>query len=359
MRPARPGSAWPGRWPRPGCGVRWWRRRSWNARPGIGSRPTGATPSGWPGCCGSGSCPRCGCPSEAEEAARDLVRAREDARGDLMRARHRLSKLLLRHGLVCEDGAWTGAHERVAARASGSTGAGCSSPSTRPSTRCCRVHARRDRLDAAIDRDGRDRARWRRWWAGCAACAGSRTLTAFGLAVEIGDWHRFTGVDHRLLPRAGAQRVLQRGRRGPGRRSPRPATATPAGCWSRRPGTTAARYRPSRDAAPPPRRSARRRSGPRRARQPPPAPALGRLDARGKRPTDHRGRRRPRARRLVLEPAPCSTGPPDLDEHRHATPDTGRHSPGGRRAEQAARGATRDTAMSSPPDPHRAGDARP
>src|SRR3954471_15629987 len=39
-------------------------------------------------------------PSLEEEAARDLVRAREDARGDLMRARHRLSKLLLRHGLV-------------------------------------------------------------------------------------------------------------------------------------------------------------------------------------------------------------------------------------------------------------------
>ena len=37
-------------------------------------------------------------PTDDEEAARDLVRAREDARGDLMRARHRLSKLLLRHG---------------------------------------------------------------------------------------------------------------------------------------------------------------------------------------------------------------------------------------------------------------------
>ncbi len=36
---------------------------------------------------------------EEEAAARDLVRAREDARGDLMRARHRLSKLLLRHGM--------------------------------------------------------------------------------------------------------------------------------------------------------------------------------------------------------------------------------------------------------------------
>ena len=35
-------------------------------------------------------------PEPGEEAARDLVRAREDARGDLMRARDRLSKLLLR-----------------------------------------------------------------------------------------------------------------------------------------------------------------------------------------------------------------------------------------------------------------------
>jgi hypothetical protein len=36
-------------------------------------------------------------PGPAEEALRDLVRAREDLRGDLMRTRHRLSKLLLRH----------------------------------------------------------------------------------------------------------------------------------------------------------------------------------------------------------------------------------------------------------------------
>jgi len=50
-------------------------------------------------------------PSPPEEAARDLVRAREDVRSDLMRARHRLSKLLLRHGLICEGSAWTGAHD--------------------------------------------------------------------------------------------------------------------------------------------------------------------------------------------------------------------------------------------------------
>jgi transposase len=37
-------------------------------------------------------------PDEAHEALRDLVRAREAAKKDQLRARHRLSKLLLRHG---------------------------------------------------------------------------------------------------------------------------------------------------------------------------------------------------------------------------------------------------------------------
>jgi transposase len=39
-------------------------------------------------------------PSERDEAVRDLCRAREDARDDQMRCRHRLSKMLLRRGLI-------------------------------------------------------------------------------------------------------------------------------------------------------------------------------------------------------------------------------------------------------------------
>ena len=51
-------------------------------------------------------------PTVEEETARDLVRSREDTRQDLMAARHRLSKLLLRHGLVYADGAaWTAKHD--------------------------------------------------------------------------------------------------------------------------------------------------------------------------------------------------------------------------------------------------------
>jgi transposase len=50
-------------------------------------------------------------PGAEEEALRDLVRARDAVRVDLMRCRHRLSKLLLRHGIRFDDGrAWTDRH---------------------------------------------------------------------------------------------------------------------------------------------------------------------------------------------------------------------------------------------------------
>ena len=45
----------------------------------------------------AGELHRVAVPSVEAEALRDLVRAREEMRGDLMRARHRLAKLLLRH----------------------------------------------------------------------------------------------------------------------------------------------------------------------------------------------------------------------------------------------------------------------
>src|SRR3954462_4597715 len=53
-------------------------------------------------------------PSVADEQFRDVIRAIEDCRGDLMRAGHRLSKLLLRRDLRWEGpgSAWTQAHLR-------------------------------------------------------------------------------------------------------------------------------------------------------------------------------------------------------------------------------------------------------
>jgi len=64
-------------------------------------------------------------PGDEEEALRDLIRAREAVRLDLMRCRHRLSKLLLRHGIRFDDGhAWTDRHRQwldTIATANGST----------------------------------------------------------------------------------------------------------------------------------------------------------------------------------------------------------------------------------------------
>jgi transposase len=52
-------------------------------------------------------------PSEQEEAARDLLRCREDIKADLLRARHRLSKFLLRHGrrFTGTKKAWSKRHD--------------------------------------------------------------------------------------------------------------------------------------------------------------------------------------------------------------------------------------------------------
>jgi transposase len=134
-------------------------------------------------------------PSVDQEAARDLVRAREDCRGDLMRARHRLSKLLLRHGIVYYDGdAWTGKHDGWLRH---DAAAQLSSRATRLAfdsdhETVLVTKARRDRLDVAIGEmaaESEFTSLVRRL--GCLR--GVSTLTGFALAVEIGDWHRFTG----------------------------------------------------------------------------------------------------------------------------------------------------------------------
>ncbi|MEG8184708.1 IS110 family transposase, partial [Nocardia terpenica] len=131
-------------------------------------------------------------PTPEQEAARDLVRAREDARGDLMRARHRVSKLLLRQGIVYYGGnAWTATHEiwlrqqrfdRPALQATFDA-----AYETMVLTR-----ARRDRLDAAITAMAAD-SDWTPMVTRLGCLRGISALTGFALAVEIGDWTRFTG----------------------------------------------------------------------------------------------------------------------------------------------------------------------
>ena len=131
-------------------------------------------------------------PSVEQEAARDLVRAREDCRGDLMRARHRLSKLLLRHGIVYSGGkAWTGVHD-VWLRQQRFDAPAVQFAFESDYDTVLATSARRDRLDAAITTmatSGEFTPIVRR----LSCLRGVSTLTSFALAVEIGDWHRFTG----------------------------------------------------------------------------------------------------------------------------------------------------------------------
>jgi len=61
-------------------------------------------------------------PSPELEAARDLVRAREDARLDRMRDRHRLSKFCLRHGRRLPGKSWGVARRRWLRRAAAGPG---------------------------------------------------------------------------------------------------------------------------------------------------------------------------------------------------------------------------------------------
>ncbi len=131
-------------------------------------------------------------PSVEQEAARDLVRAREDCRGDLMRARHRLSKLLLRQGIVYSGGrAWTGAHDAWLRRQRFETSATQLTYESDYET-VLNVKARRDRLDAAITAMAAD-CEFTPVVRRLGCLRGISTLTGFALAVEIGEWDRFTG----------------------------------------------------------------------------------------------------------------------------------------------------------------------
>jgi len=131
-------------------------------------------------------------PTVTQEAARDLVRAREDVRGDLMRTRHRVSKLLLRHGHVYSGGkAWTGVHAAWLHRIR----------FDQPGTQAAYdadleavefAIARRDRLDATITAMAAD-SEFTPVVRKLCCLRGISTLTGFALAVEIGDWQRFTG----------------------------------------------------------------------------------------------------------------------------------------------------------------------
>jgi hypothetical protein len=128
-----------------------------------------------------------------------------------MSARHRLSKLLLRHGLVyCGGKAWTGAHGRWlgVARQTVFDRSGLRWAFDTAYDTVLATTARRDRLDTAIAEMAAD-SEFTPVVVRLGCLRGVSTLTAFGLAAEIGDWSRVDRPHDRRLPGAGAQRLLR------------------------------------------------------------------------------------------------------------------------------------------------------
>jgi len=133
-----------------------------------------------------------GVPSEFVESARHLMRAREALRGDLGRARQRVSKLLLLHGLVYPGATtWNRAHRRWLA----------AQQFSEPATELAFVDllaavdglvARKEALDERLSRLAEDERLWPTV-ARLRAFRGIDTLTALALHLELGaDWGRFS-----------------------------------------------------------------------------------------------------------------------------------------------------------------------
>jgi transposase len=129
-------------------------------------------------------------PTVEEEALRDLVRAREDLRGDLMRTRQRLSKLLLRHGIIYEDtsSTWTRSH-RAWLRAQ-DLGGGAQATLLDYLGAVDTLECRRDQLEATIA-ELVPGSPYAQTVARLRCLRGIDTLSAVGLAAEIGDFNRF------------------------------------------------------------------------------------------------------------------------------------------------------------------------
>jgi transposase len=128
-------------------------------------------------------------PSRELEAARDLVRAREDARLDRMRDRQRLSKFCLRHGRLLPTSGWTMLRRKWLG---GQRFEYVAEQLTFDSYLHAvdLVDARIVQLERAI-RETAEQGPWAELVGRLRCLRGIDTLTALGLAAEIGDFTRF------------------------------------------------------------------------------------------------------------------------------------------------------------------------
>jgi transposase len=128
-------------------------------------------------------------PSPELEAARDLVRAREDARLDRMRDRHRLSKFCLRYGRRLPGLSWGVARRKWLSEQRFAFAAQQQTFDTYLHALDL-VDARIEALERAI-REAAQQGPWRELVARLRCLRGIETLTALALVAEIGDFGRF------------------------------------------------------------------------------------------------------------------------------------------------------------------------
>ena len=239
-------------------------------------------------------------PPDWLEAMRHLARRREQVRGDVMRARHRISKLLLVHGRVWDaPTAWTQRHRQWLA----------AQTFEHEPTELAFIDAlaaldglsaRREVLDGRLGRLARDDRVWPTV-ARLRCFRGIDTLTALTVHLELGgDWQRFAsarqvGAWLGLTPSlAQSGESSTSGSITKNRIGPRPPTAGRIGLALRPPTLSRrhARAPPGRPTRPCP-----------RDRQPRAAAAASRLPPHARprqaAPRHHR-RDRPRTRRLPL-----------------------------------------------------------
>jgi transposase len=128
-------------------------------------------------------------PSPAEEAVRDLVRARAALLADRKRAQQRITAMLLRHGRIWRGSYWTQAHEQWIARMSFGE----------PALAAALAHYRAalDTRRAELDAAGAELAPWARREPLAPAVArlgcyrGIAGLAGVVLAAGVVDWRRF------------------------------------------------------------------------------------------------------------------------------------------------------------------------
>ena len=175
-------------------------------------------------------------PTPAQEALRDLLRAREDANEDLVRRRHRLQKFLLRQERRYEGKNWTRGHWRWI-RAQKFTDQNSETVLSEYIAAIDQEIERIGRLDAQIEKESKNPA-IAADMARLMTLRGVKTLTAMMILAELIDLSRFDSP-RKLMEFVGLSRgstpAAESSGAGP---LPRAATATCGASWWKPPGTT-------------------------------------------------------------------------------------------------------------------------